>query len=163
ENEKYGRVSIKAFYRRRVLRIFPAFYVYWAGLICLLLLLKGKNLIWPQAISAFFYVSNYYNAILGDPNTGFSHTWSLAIEEQFYLLWPFIFVLLRNDLKRMTKFLVILIGAVWLHRLSLYYIFHVNQAYFYASFDTRLDGLMVGCLFAVLLKRGALYPLWRAL
>lgn len=163
ENEKYGRVSLKGFYRRRMLRIFPAFYAYWIGLIFLLLLLNGKNLLWPHAISAFFYVSNYYNAILGDPNTGFSHTWSLAIEEQFYLLWPFVFVLLRNDLKKMTRFLVILIGAVWLHRLILYFIFDVNQAYFYASFDTRLDNLMVGCLFAVLLKRGALYPFWRLL
>lgn len=163
ENEKYGSVSLQGFYRRRVLRIFPAFYVYWIGLIFLLLLLNAKNMLWPHAISAFFYVSNYYHAILGDPNTGFSHTWSLAIEEQFYLLWPFVFVLLRNDLKKMTRFLVILIGAVWLHRLILYFIFHVNQAYFYASFDTRLDNLMVGCLFAVLLKRGALYSFWRVL
>jgi peptidoglycan/LPS O-acetylase OafA/YrhL len=47
--------------------------------------------------------------------------------------------------------------------LVLYFIFHVDQAYFYASFDTRMDALMVGCLFATLLKRGALYSFWRAL
>ena len=162
ENEKYGDVSLKRFYQRRILRIFPAFYVYWAALV-FLLLVKGKTVLWPHAISAFFYVSDYYNAILGDPNNGFSHTWSLAIEEQFYLLWPPTFFLLRNDLKKMTRFLVILIGAVWLHRLVLYFIFHVDQAYFYASFDTRMDALMVGCLFATLLKRGALYSFWRAL
>jgi len=162
ENEKHGDVSLKGFYLRRILRIFPAFYVYWTGLV-FLLLLKGKDVLWPHAISSFFYVSNYYNAIMGDPNNGFSHTWSLAIEEQFYLLWPPAFVLLRKDLKKMTRFLVILIGAVWLHRLVLYFIFHVDQAYFYASFDTRMDALMVGCLFATLLKRGALYSFWRAL
>ncbi|MBO0858283.1 MAG: acyltransferase [Chloracidobacterium sp.] len=162
ENERYGDISLKGFYRRRILRIFPAFYAYWIILICLLSL-KGKNVLWPHAISALFYVSNYYNAILGDPNNGFSHTWSLGIEEQFYLLWPFAFFLLRDDLKKMTRFLVILIGAVWLHRLILYFIFGVNQAYFYASFDTRLDNLMVGCLAAVLLKRGALFSVWRVL
>ncbi|HMB27009.1 MAG TPA: acyltransferase, partial [Blastocatellia bacterium] len=85
ENGKYGDVSLKGFYLRRVLRIFPAFYVYWTALV-FLLLLKGKDVLWPHAISSFFYVSDYYNAILGDPNNGFSHTWSLAIEEQFYLL-----------------------------------------------------------------------------
>src|SRR5262252_264954 len=55
ENEKYGDVSLKGFYQRRILRIFPAFYVYWTALV-LLLLLKGKTVLWPHAISAFFYV-----------------------------------------------------------------------------------------------------------
>lgn len=161
ENERHGTISLAAFYKRRTLRIFPAFYTYWLLMVGLLVV-TGRSVLWPHAWSALFYTSNYYSAINGDPNNGFSHTWSLAIEEQFYLLWPFVFLMLRSNLKRMTTFLIALIGAVWIHRAILCFGFHVDQAYIYASFDTRLDELMVGCLVAVLLKRRALSGLWRA-
>ena len=160
ENEKSGTVSLRGFYKRRILRIFPAFYFYWIVVIALLLI-GHKNIPWPHAVSSLFYVSNYYNAIFGDPNTSFSHTWSLGIEEQFYLLWPFLFVRFRHDLKKMTLLLAGIIGAVWIHRCILYFFFHFDQTYFYAAFDTRVDNLMVGCLLAVLMKRGALMGFWR--
>ncbi len=162
ENEKDGTISLKKFYRRRILRIFPAFYAYWLGLV-LLMTVTGKTMVWPQAISALLYVTNYYNIIFGDPNTGFSHTWSLSIEEQFYLLWPFVFLWLINDLKKMTVLLVCIIIAVWIHRVILYSVFDVWQGYFYEAFDTRMDSLMMGCLVAVLLRRGVMMPFWKIL
>ena len=162
ENEKRGKISLAAFYRRRVFRIFPAFYCYWVLLIGLLLI-AHKFIVWPQAISSLFYLTNYYNALHGDPNTDLSHTWSLAIEEQFYLLWPMIFIALRHDLRKMSIFLACLIAAVSLYRWLLFFVFHVNQGYFYAAFDTRMDSLMVGCLLAVLLRRRVLLPLWSAI
>src|ERR1700730_4181433 len=140
ENERYGKVSLADFYRRRTLRIFPAVYVYWLILIALLVA-TGKAVLWPHAWSALFYTSNYYSAINGDPNNGLSHTWSLAIEEQFYLLWPFVFLMLRGNLKRMSVFLFGLIGAVCVYRAVLCFGFHVDQAYIQAAFDTRLDEL----------------------
>lgn len=161
ENERYGTVSLTAFYKRRTLRIFPAFYVYWLIMVGFLVA-TGRTVLWPHAWSALFYGSNYYSAINGDPNNGFSHTWSLAIEEQFYLLWPLVFLMLRGNLRKMTGFLVALIGAVWIHRAVLCFGFHVDQAYIFAAFDTRLDELMVGCLLAVLLKKRALSSLWSA-
>ena len=161
ENERTGTISLAGFYKRRTLRIFPAFYAYWLLMVGLLAG-TGRAVLWPHAWSALLYMSNYYSAINGDPSNGFSHTWSLAIEEQFYLLWPFVFLMLRGNLKRMTWFLVALIGAVWIHRAILCVVFHVDQAYIFAAFDTRLDELMAGCLVAVLLKRRALPRLWQA-
>jgi peptidoglycan/LPS O-acetylase OafA/YrhL len=160
EHERSGSISLKGFYKRRILRIFPAFYFYWAVLVSLLLI-TGKNILWPHAVSSLFYLSNYYNAIFGDPNNGLSHTWSLAIEEQFYLLWPFVFSRLAHDLKKMTIVLIGIIGGVWVYRCILLFVFHVDQAYFYAAFDTRLDSLMMGCLLAVLMKRRVLMSVWR--
>ncbi len=159
ENERNGNISLKGFYRRRILRIFPAFYAYWL-LVVVLLLAAGKQVPWPHAWSAFFYVSNYYNALHHHPENAFSHTWSLAIEEQFYLLWPMLFILWRRNPARMTAGLIVLVGAVWIYRAVLCLVFDVNQSYIYSAFDTRLDHLMVGCLLAVLLKRGALKPVW---
>lgn len=161
ESEKSGTISLTGFYKRRTLRIFPAFYVYWFLLVSYLLITR-KPVLWPHAWSAFFYTSNYYNAINGDPNNGFSHTWSLAIEEQFYLLWPLAFLWLRHNLRRAAIFLAALIGAVWLYRVILCFGFNVDQGYIYAAFDTRLDELMVGCLLAILIRQGSLSFFWRA-
>ena len=159
ENERSGTVSLSGFYMRRVLRIFPAFYCYWALLIALLLA-THKAIPWPHAWSSFFYTSNYYIALFGDPENGFSHTWSLAIEEQFYLLWPLAFLWWRRNLARLTTYLVCIIGAVWLYRAALVFLLKVDQVYIYAAFDTRLDHLMIGCLLAVVLKRGAFSSFW---
>jgi peptidoglycan/LPS O-acetylase OafA/YrhL len=162
EDEQNGTISLAGFYKRRTLRIFPAFYVYWSLLI-VYLLVGAKPLNWPHAISSFTYTSNYYNAIHGDLNDGFSHTWSLAIEEQFYLLWPLIFLFLRRRIARAGIVLAVLIGLVWIYRGILCYVFNVDQGYIYSAFDTRLDELLVGCLVAILIRQGQLSSFWRAI
>ena len=159
EEEHSGRVSLKLFYIRRSLRIFPAFYVYWFLVVGLLVILH-KQVFWGQAIASFFYVNDYYQGIFGDPNSSLSHTWSLGVEEQFYLLWPMAFLLVRN---RRAEFLACAILAVWIYRLVLVLGFHVFQGYVYEAFDTRADHLLVGCLLAVLLRSGRLSGQWKAL
>ncbi|MGC2321688.1 MAG: acyltransferase [Terriglobales bacterium] len=90
ENDKTGTISLSGFYKRRSLRIFPAFYAYCGGWL-LLLLLTGHKVVWAEVISAFCYISNYYQAFFHPADSFVTHTWSLAIEEQFYLLWPLCF------------------------------------------------------------------------
>ena len=155
-----GAVSLRGFYRRRILRIFPAFYAFWFGLVALQLM-RGRAVDWPHAWSAFFYVSNYFQALALGSVSGFSHTWSLAVEEQFYLLWPLVFLWCGADLRRMTRVLMGLIVATALYRFVLVYGLDVNERYLYQAFDTRGDNLLVGCLLAVLLKRRALSSFWR--
>ena len=159
EEERFGGISLKQFYIRRGLRIFPAFYAFWFLWIGARLLFH-KRVVAPQAIASFFYVNNYYQAFFGDPNTGLSHTWSLGIEEQFYVLWPLTFLLLRRDRSRIG-FLSGAILVVWLYREVLVFHLHWNQGYIYEAFDTRADHLLIGCLLAVALRNGMLAPLWR--
>jgi peptidoglycan/LPS O-acetylase OafA/YrhL len=155
EARKSGSVSLAKFYTRRFLRIFPAFYVFAAIGITGLLVFK-KHIVWLQVVAALTYWNNYYQAIAGDPNTLFSHTWSLGIEEQFYLLWPGIFVLLSRRPNALIKFLVGVIALVWVHRWFLLFVVRVNRGYIYEAFDTRADSLAAGCLLAVLLWQGKL-------
>jgi peptidoglycan/LPS O-acetylase OafA/YrhL len=110
EEERFGTISLKLFYLRRTLRIFPAFYVYWILLVGSVLIV-GRRVLIAQAVCSLLYVNNYYQAIFGDPNTGLSHTWSLGIEEQFYLLWPVTFLLLKAN-KRRISFLWMSISTV---------------------------------------------------
>jgi len=161
EEERHGSISLKRFYTRRSLRIFPAFYAYWFLLVAAWLLFQ-KRVVVGQAIAAFFYVNNYYQAIQGDPNTGLSHTWSLGIEEQFYLIWPLVFLALRRNSRRIA-FLIAGIGGVVLYREALVFLAHRDQGYIYEAFDTRGDHLMVGCLLAVGLRAGAAPGLWQKL
>lgn len=159
EFEKSGTVSLAAFYRRRVLRIFPAFYAFWI-LWTAAELLFNKPVPWAQATSALVYATNYYNAIMGDPNTGYSHTWSLAIEEQFYLLWPAAFLTIGNVPARRIAVLAGFILVVWIYRTTLS-VSGVDQGYIYAAFDTRADHLAVGCLVACILRYGYFGSFWR--
>jgi len=161
EEEQSGAISLKLFYLRRSLRIFPAFYAYWLLLSAASLLLHKRYDV-AQAISSLLYVNNYYQALHGDPNTGFSHTWSLGIEEQFYLLWPLIFLLLREARQRL-RFLIAAVVLLALYREALIFLFHRDQGYIYEAFDTRADHLLMGCLLAIALRAGVWTGLWRRL
>ena len=159
EQETSGTVSLRQFYWRRTLRIFPAFYAFWFLLMAVVVLRDG-GMPNAHAWSAFFYVSNYYSALNQHPVDGLSHTWSLGVEEQFYLLWPAVFLLCRGNLRRMTYVLMAVIASVVVHRSLLTFVFRVDESYIYSAFDTRVDQLMIGCLIAVLLKRRILDGLW---
>jgi len=153
EHARAGRISISRFYARRALRIFPAFYCYWL-VVVVWLLVNGKTVPWGHAIASLAYTTDYFNAILGDPNTPFSHIWSLAIEEQFYLLWPILFVVLIPKPKYLALTLAGLIGTVWLWRIALTLFTPTQEGYIYAAFDTRVDHILVGCLLAILSTSG---------
>jgi peptidoglycan/LPS O-acetylase OafA/YrhL len=159
EDAVYGRISLRNFYFRRALRIFPAFYAY-SGLALLILLALGKRIVWPQVWASLLYVNNYYQAIHGDPNTAFSHTWSLAIEEQFYLTWPALFIAMRRNVPRFVQLIAGLIVVVWVYRALLQFVFHFNQGWIYEAFDTRFDHLLAGCLLAVVLFRARDSAFW---
>jgi peptidoglycan/LPS O-acetylase OafA/YrhL len=93
EEERFGTASLKAFYIRRVCRIIPPFYVY-SAIICLPLslgLIKGP---WRGIFSGGFFLEDLYPALSG--NWFMGHSWSLAVEEQFYLVFPTLWVLMRR-------------------------------------------------------------------
>lgn len=162
EYDGNGTVALRAFYMRRTLRIAPAFLAYWV-LVVAYLLWRGRDVPWPHAFSALAYVSNYYNAINGDPNTAFSHTWSLSTEEQFYLLWPGALLLLLRARARALPTVLALVVALWAYRAALAFVFDVGQAYLYAAFDARCDALLVGCALALMLKDNRYPGAWTRL
>lgn len=90
EDEQTGRISVSAFYIRRVFRILPAFYLYM--IVIFALRDTGAIVTNDEAfVRSTFFICNL---------SGFgcswwlAHTWSLSVEEQFYLVWPLVFILL---------------------------------------------------------------------
>ncbi len=157
EFDRTGDISLRQFYTRRALRIFPAFYGYAACYIAGRLVVR-LPIDWPTLISCLTYTSNYYFAFSGQPLATMIHAWSLAVEEQFYLLWPLIVWRLHGNRPLMMKILAATIAAVWIYRwIAVLYAF--DGTYIFCAFETRADALAIGCLIAVASRERCL-PRW---
>jgi peptidoglycan/LPS O-acetylase OafA/YrhL len=93
---------------------------------------------------------NYFNALHGHPSSSIAHAWSLAVEEQFYLVWPAAFMLLATRGRHaLFAGLVAALCAVMVWRSIAYGVLGLGQAYAYNAFDCRFDCLAAGGLLAV--------------
>jgi peptidoglycan/LPS O-acetylase OafA/YrhL len=149
EYEKTGTVSIKKFIIRRTLRIFPLYILFL--IIATLLHVFGRNVTsWSSLFYAYLYIYNFvptkiYTFFLG-------HTWSLAVEEHFYIIWPIVYFIFR----KMTKILVFLIIISILASIVVYYQLYltelsnkyfINRWSFIAGYDIAL-----GCMGAIIMR-----------
>jgi len=153
-----GSISLKRFYIRRALRLMPAIGVYLLGngIYALLFLdRKQASLIYQGILLTLSYVSNWVFAFAPTVKVGpLGITWSLAIEEQFYLVWPLILVLLlKLKVRRRVVMLIIIlaIASLTLHRKILMEAGAPIERLYYAT-DTRADALLIGCLVALSLS-----------
>ena len=129
EHEKTGSVNLKQFIIRRGLRIFPAFYLFIISLFILGLFIETKTSVKQLFMTAIYWFNHTprteYNSILG-------HTWSLAVEEHFYIIWPLIFLLLTKIKARSVSIIVILILLIFsLQMLQNYLLYETDLNNFY--------------------------------
>ncbi|MFF0156555.1 acyltransferase family protein [Streptomyces sp. NPDC005263] len=159
EYARTGRVDLRSFYRRRWLRLGPAMLVMCAvtALLSVALPLPLFDGAWVAAALAATSVVNLVRA--GEPGpysdltAPLSHTWSLGVEEQFYLAWPLLLlVLLRNATARtVLGWVAALCVLPVLWRTALWDPTAAHRIY--NGPDTRADQLLVGALLAVVLAR----------
>ena len=147
EYSQTGSVSFKRFYLRRAGRLFPALVLLVAVLaISTLFITINKNLLFMTIVWALAYILNWV-IIAGWPIHGaLSHTWSLAVEEQFYLIWPIALIALLKQVKgRPARIFVLLtvVLAIGVLRIALWKSGASNQRLYNGS-DLRLDSLLLG-------------------
>jgi peptidoglycan/LPS O-acetylase OafA/YrhL len=150
-----GRINLGRFYLRRTLRIFPAFYVFVLVLIALdlagwIALNAGDR------IHALTYTSNY----APDRSWYIGHTWSLAVEEQFYLLWPAVLLLAGRRRSMWIALAVVLVSPFV--RLALWQMNPTESAGVGHRFETVADSIAIGCLLAGLAPWLATWRPYRA-
>ena len=136
-----GTISLSGFYRRRVLRIFPAFYAYL--FITLALVMAGLLLIpFEDMVHAATYTINY----VINRNWSVGHLWSLAVEEQFYALWPLtLFFLGRKRSFSLACGVLLLVPVI---RIAQFYLWPSHRLGITEEFHTIADCLATGCLLA---------------
>ena len=143
----------KAFYARRFLRIFPIYY----GFLCLLLILtvplqihwNGRQFVYLLYLQNTRIQKDIFSAPFS-PYLNVGHFWSLAVEEQFYCLWPALVFLVRNRAKLIQLALVVLGGSL-LIRIAMVHV-HVSYWMIYIFTPARADSLMMGAILALLFR-----------
>ena len=149
EHERTSTISLTDFYLRRAFRIFPSAFVFLA----VVNILYWHQMRWSHIAAAVFYVANMD---LARPWI-FGHLWSLSIEEQFYLFWPF-------ALKMWYRHrLPIVVGAFVISPIfqTAIYAFKIHNGLM-GSLPVFSSQLAIGCLLAILAPRIPKIPGWVA-
>ena len=152
------------FYMRRALRIFPVFY---GVALILLALTPFLHLQWRLGHLPFlFYFGNI--AMLRDPSLGevppyvrIVHTWSLAVEEQFYLVWPMVVFYVRDAKRLISVCIAGIAGSLILRLLFLHIAPQAGWEWSYMNLPSHCDGLLCGAIVAILSRQVSLARMLR--
>jgi peptidoglycan/LPS O-acetylase OafA/YrhL len=157
EYDKTGDVSLKQFYLRRVLRIFPPFYLvlFVATMLTALGAFKEGSIEATALTYQSLHLTNYYMIGHGwwqgmAPGTWVY--WSLAIEEHFYLGFPLFYLWLRRKMpsgSRQAFVLLSICALVLAWRCVLVFGLEAPKDRTYLATDTRIDAILAGCILAV--------------
>lgn len=158
EFNREGRISLRDFYVRRTLRIFPLYYAV-LGLYCVLVFLTLRNTpkaseFWSNLPAFATFTSNWFVDLANGADHGvtFYFAWSLAVEEQFYLFWPMLMVFLLCKVK---SYWLLLLAAVILIGAQILAANHGDVMFFAKAIGSLAPPILMGASFAVVLNRRA--------
>ncbi|EGQ3204835.1 acetyltransferase [Staphylococcus pseudintermedius] len=159
EYHNTGKIKLMSFWLRRVKRLIPAVLFLVMGVILLSLIFMPTEIqkVRADSIAAIFYVSNwwyimqnvdYFEQFAVQP---LKHLWSLAIEEQFYLVFPIVLLSLLSFIRRLKSIRIIFLILLVISMIAMMvlYVPNENVARVYFGTDTRIQTLLMGVLLAL--------------
>jgi len=149
EKEKTGDIHIKNFYIRRILRIWPIYYLFI--LVCLVVAFYNKEIADIFSSSLFYYLFFAANIpfIFHSGIFIIVHYWSIGVEEQFYLFWPWVVKLVRNKLLPVT---IAIICILFLSKCAAWYFLGHDSILYRSISITRFHCMLIGAVGAMLYK-----------
>jgi peptidoglycan/LPS O-acetylase OafA/YrhL len=154
EFERTGSVSVRNFCLRRALRILPPFYIVMSAAMLLALTLYPRGIVAGSTLMAQLLFYANYEGIYGinheAPGTGV--VWSLAVEEHFYLLFPWLYLAMQKlGMSRIAqaRLLWCMCALVLAWRCLLVMAMHATSTRIYLATDTRIDAILFGCALAL--------------
>ena len=160
EREKTGRTDLPAFYLRRALRLYPALLLVLALTPMVLAIAQDNRLgdYARRAIISGLYLADFAEA--GNDSLGFfTHMWSLAVEEQFYIVWPALLLAMAffarqfgrsAGFKSLAPYVYLLAGLALGWRVAATFLLSGDRVYF--AIDTNAFILLFGCALAFVPK-----------
>lgn len=139
EKAQTGEINLKGFFFRRVFRIIPAFYFY-LSFVVILACMGDLSLTFKELLNSALFLRDY---IPGANSWGVTHSWSLGVEEKFYLFYPWI--IKKFDRKQALQFTLIIIAFSPLLRILTHFSFPENRPDHRFMFHNNMDLLMFGC------------------
>ncbi len=149
EKELVGSLDVKSFYVRRILRIWPLYFLFLALAVALQWVMPGQHMGWRAGLAFSALAGNWYIVFIGFPSSVIFPLWSVSIEEQFYLTWPLI--VRRVSQMTMVMFAVGLLGVATAARFYLG-AHHRLESEVWCNTLVQLDPIAAGILIAVLLR-----------
>ncbi|MDA8293788.1 MAG: acyltransferase [Actinomycetota bacterium] len=166
EGQRTGKVSLRHFYARRALRLLPPLFLTSAGIAiyaAFVPVADAAQRVWGDILAALFYYADYRQALGHAPFFGFlAQTWSLSVEEQFYVIWSVLMVAAVAVGRRRAAYGVGVLGVVASVADRVYltlapaHFTHLAFGRVYYAFDTRADALFLGCLLGLAAADGHL-------
>ena len=166
EWQESGRIDLRAFWLRRARRLLPALFLVLAGVMAYAAAFEADVVASLRAdvLAALAYVTNWH-LILGDQSYFASfekpslllHLWSLAIEEQFYFVWPLLLAGLLPLLRKKATF-VLIVGGIVASTAAMFLMYQPggDTARLYYGTDTRAAALLCGAGLGFLLSNSRL-------
>lgn len=140
-----NEINIKTFYLRRVLRIWPLYYLYLVLVLISLFFFKNEMVSFYILLYYVFFSANI-PFVLNMALPFLDHFWSIGVEEQFYLFWPWIVKKIKSNLLQILLFLVVFQNCI---RVALWF-FYPGSTWAIFSIVNRFDCMMIGGIGAIL-------------
>jgi peptidoglycan/LPS O-acetylase OafA/YrhL len=149
ERQRFGHIDLRAFYIRRILRIWPLYFIFLGFAWILQWVIPSQHIGWRAGMAFVLLSGNWWVFFVGFPASIIFPLWSLSVEEQFYIVWPV--TMRRLGARGLLRAAAVMLALASLTRWYLA-VHHAWEQSLWTNSFVQLDAIALGVALAVLLR-----------